>query len=43
MLNIEDLIRQIIASPLFKDELQLQVKCCMEDKEVPPQQISDQV
>jgi hypothetical protein len=43
MLNIEDLIRQIITSPLFKDELQSQVKWCMEDREVPPQQTSNSV
>lgn len=40
MLNIEDLIKQIIASPVFKHEMQLQLKECMGEIEEPVRQVS---
>lgn len=33
MQNIEDLIKQITSSPLFKHELKTQLKQCMDDQD----------
>jgi hypothetical protein len=38
MQNIEDLVKQIVSSPIFKNEIQMQLKECIEERDETPRQ-----